>query len=141
MNWRLQEQTKKSEVRGMVVCGIDASSNYTGIAIFEDGKYIEHTLIDLHKNKNSMERIPQMMVGICEYLDKHKIDKIIMEESLMTSNVAAVKMLSNIAGAVMYYAVMHNIEFQFPLKLSEAYQQSSIVCLPYHILIIRFYLL
>ena len=99
----------------MVVAGIDASTNKTGIAIFRDGKYIEHTLIDLHKIKDAGERIPKMMVAICDYLDQHKIDKIIMEESMMTNNISTVKMLSNIAGAVMYYATRQNIEFQFDL--------------------------
>ena len=99
----------------MVICGIDASSNKTGIAIFEDGKYIEHKLIDLHKIKDSHERIPKMMLAICEYLGKHQIDKIIIEESMMTNNILTVKMLASIAGAVMYYAASHGIEFQLDL--------------------------
>lgn len=99
----------------MVIAGIDASTNKTGIAIFSDGKYFEHTLIDLHKIKDSSERIPKMMLAICEYLDEFVVDKIIMEESMMTNNISTVKMLSNIAGAVMYYATSHGIEFEFAL--------------------------
>lgn len=99
----------------MKIIGIDASTNKTGIAVFQNGNYVEHTLIDLHKIKDSIERIPKMMLAICDYLDRHKVDKIIMEESIMTTNVSTVKMLSNIAGAVMYYAASHNIEFQFDL--------------------------
>lgn len=99
----------------MIVVGIDASSNKTGIAILRDGKYVEHTLIDLHKVKNSAERISKMMLAICGYLAEHKIDKIMMEESMMTNNIVTVKMLSNIAGAVMYYAVSHGIEFELTL--------------------------
>ena len=99
----------------MIVCGIDASTNYTGLAIVQDGRYVEHILIDLHKIKKSNERIPKMMLAICEYLSKHKVDKIIMEESMMTNNISTVKMLSNIAGVVMYYATSHNIEFEFSL--------------------------
>jgi hypothetical protein len=38
-----------------------------------------------------------------------------MEESMMTNNISTVKMLSNIAGAVMYYAASHEIEFEFTL--------------------------
>ncbi len=99
----------------MRVIGIDASTNKTGIAVFQDKQYVEHTLIDLHKIKDSSERIPKMMLAICDYLDKHKADKIIMEESMMTNNIATVKMLSSLAGAVMYYAVSHGIEFQLDL--------------------------
>lgn len=99
----------------MLICGIDASTNKTGIATFQDGHYVNHILIDLHKIRDSSERIPKMMTAICDYLDEHKVDKIIMEESLMTNNILTVKMLSNIAGAVMYYAASHNIKFQFDL--------------------------
>lgn len=99
----------------MVIAGIDASTNKTGIAIFSDGKYFEHTLIDLHKIEDPSERIPKMMLAICEYLDEFVVDKIIMEESMLTTNAAAMKMLSNIAGAVMYYAASHGIEFEFAL--------------------------
>lgn len=99
----------------MRIAGIDASTNKTGIAIFQSGSYVEHALIDLHKIKDSNERIPKMMMAICDYLEKHKVDKIIMEESMMTNNIATVKMLSSIAGAVMYYAASHGIEFQLDL--------------------------
>ena len=99
----------------MRIAGIDASSNKTGVAIFQDTEYVEHTLIDLHKIKDSKERIPKMMLAICDYLESHKVDKIIMEESMMTNNILTVKMLSSIAGAVMYYAANHGIEFQLDL--------------------------
>lgn len=99
----------------MIVAGIDASTNKTGIAIFCDGEYVEHTLIDLHKIKDSSERIPKMMMTICDYLNEHDIDRIIMEESVLTTNASTIKMLSNIAGAVIYYATSHNIEFEFAL--------------------------
>ena len=39
----------------MVVVGIDASTNKTGICLFQEGKYIKHTLIDCHKEKNAMK--------------------------------------------------------------------------------------
>lgn len=99
----------------MKIAGIDASTNKTGIAIFQDARYVEHTLIDLHKMKNPNERMSKMMLSICDYLSKNKVDKIIMEESMMTNNISTVKMLSSIAGAVMYYAALNNIEFQLDL--------------------------
>lgn len=99
----------------MKVIGIDASTNKTGLAVFQNSKYVEHTLIDLHKIKNSNERIPKMMIAICDYLSKHEVDKIIMEESMMTNNISTVKMLASIAGAIMYYAASRNIEFQLDL--------------------------
>lgn len=97
----------------MRIAGIDASSNKTGIAIFEDGKYVEHILIDLHKNKDPDTRIPKMMVEICKYLKTHRVDKIIMEKSMMKNNIDTVQKLSQIAGAVMLYAATKNMQFQF----------------------------
>ena len=99
----------------MKIIGIDASTNKTGVAVFDNGLYVEHTLIDLHKIKDASERIPKMMLAICGYLDKHNVDKIIMEESIMTTNISTVKMLASLAGAVMYYAVSHNIKFELTL--------------------------
>ena len=95
------------------ICGIDASSNKTGMAIFSDGEYVEHTLIDLHKIKDPDKRIPKMMVEICKYIKIHKPDKIIMEKSMMKNNIDTVQKLSQIAGAVMLYAATKGIEFQF----------------------------
>ena len=101
----------------MIICGIDASTNCTGIAIFEDGKYITHTLIDLHKIKDSAERMPKMMHEICKCLSQYKIDKIIMEESILKTNVDVVKKLAYVAGAIMFYALKHNIPFEFALPV------------------------
>lgn len=99
----------------MKIVGIDASTNKTGISVFEDGKYITHTLIDLHKTKNVDIRIPKMMQAICEYIGQYDVDKIIMEESMLKTNIDTVKKLSNLAGAVMYYAAMNGIQFEFAL--------------------------
>ena len=99
----------------MKIAGIDASTNKTGIAVFEDGKYITHTLIDHHKIADSDVRIPKMMHDICAYLDKYDVEKIIMEKSIFKTNIDTVQKLSNIAGAVMFYAMDRNIEFEFSL--------------------------
>lgn len=99
-----------------IVVGIDASTNKTGICVFEDNKYVTHTLIDCHKEKDTMKRIPMMANKICEYLDKvNNIDVIIMERSVLRSNVDTVQKLSNLAGAIMLYAYQHNIEFEHPV--------------------------
>ena len=100
----------------MRIAGIDASSNKSGITIFEDGKYVEHVLLDFHKNKDVFERIPMMSDAICKYLDKvGDIDKIIIEKSVLRSNVDTIQKLSNIAGAIMMYAFQNNIVFEHPV--------------------------
>lgn len=99
----------------MKIVGVDASSNKSGVAVFDDGKYIEHTLIDLHTIKDINKRIPMMIDGICKYIHKFKPDKIIMEETVMTSNASTLKKLSYLAGGVMFYAYRHGIEFELTI--------------------------
>lgn len=99
----------------MTIVGIDGSTKKTGIAIFKNGIYIEHVLIDLHKMKNVDERIPQMIRDMCEYLDHYKIDKIIMEKSVQANNTDTLQKLSMLSGAIMHYAIEHGIEFDNPI--------------------------
>ena len=97
------------------VVGIDASSNNTGIALFQDGRYIAHRLIDEHANKNTYSRIINMMNDIIDTLEEYKPDHIIMEECILKTNVQTVKILSYIAGSVMGWAAMNDVGFQFTL--------------------------
>lgn len=99
----------------MRIIGIDASTQKSGIAIFEDGKYITHILIDLHKEKDTMTRIPHMINSICEKIDEYKPDKILMEETMLSSNTDVLKKLAYLAGGIMAYAYKNNIDFQFLL--------------------------
>ena len=106
----------------MRIMGIDGATNKTGIAIFEDGKYEQHILIDLHKIKDASERIPKMMIAICEYINEYHVDKVIMEKSMLTNNIDTVQKLSNLAGAVMLYTYSKNIlfEYQYPSQWRKA---------------------
>ena len=69
-----------------IVVGIDASTNKTGICVFEDNKYVTHTLIDCHKEKDTMKRIPMMANKICEYLDSLQGQAYLYYHSLSASN-------------------------------------------------------
>lgn len=97
------------------IAGIDASTMSTGVSIFEDGEYITHTLIDLHKEKDIMKRIPMMITKICRYLKEQKPDKVLMEETMLSSNTDTLKKLAYLAGGVMFYCYAHNIEFELAL--------------------------
>ena len=100
----------------MKIVGIDASTNKTGICLFQDQEYISHILIDCHKEKDSMKRIPMMADQICKYLDGiEDIDVIIMEKSVCRANIDTVQKLSNLAGVIMLYAYQHNIKFEHPV--------------------------
>ena len=100
----------------MKIVGIDASTNRTGICLFQDKEYVAHTLIDCHKEKDAMKRIPMMANMICKYLDEiDDIDVIIIEKSVLKSNIDTLQKLSNLAGAIMLYAYQHNIKFENPV--------------------------
>jgi Holliday junction resolvasome RuvABC endonuclease subunit len=99
----------------MIVCGIDASSNKSGVAIFENGEYVTHTVIDLHKIKDINKRIPKMIDEVCKYIYQYKPDKILMEETVLNSNVDTIKKLAYLAGGVMFYAYRHNVPFELVL--------------------------
>lgn len=99
----------------MRIVGIDASTNKTGISLFVNEEYKEHVLIDLHHIKNSKERLPKMMHEIKQTLAKYKPDLIVMEECLMKTNIAAVKLLSYLAGAIISWAADNKVEFMFQL--------------------------
>lgn len=96
----------------MRIIGIDGATNKTGIALFEDGNYLEHSLIDLSKDTNSQTRIPKMMLEICKYIKAHNPDKVIMEKSMLKNNIDTVQKLSNLAGAVMFYCYSKGIKFE-----------------------------
>lgn len=99
----------------MRVCGIDASTNKTGISLFIDGEYSGHMLIDLHKIKDSNIRVPKMMQEIKNILDYYKPDIIVMEECLLKTNIATVKLLSYLAGAIISWAADNQVKFRFQL--------------------------
>lgn len=99
----------------MIIVGIDASSNKTGMSVFRDDEYITHILIDCHKTKDSKKRIQEMMLEIRSMLNEYNPDKIVMEECMLKTNIDTVKKLSYIAGAVISWAAEHNAEFEFKL--------------------------
>lgn len=95
--------------------GIDASTNKTGIAIMTDGELVYYTLIDLHKEKDAMKRIPNMLIKICEVLDQYDIDAVYMEKAFKMSNTDTTIKLANLAGGVILYCAQNKIEFNNPL--------------------------
>lgn len=98
----------------MIIAGIDGSTNASGISIMEDGELKFYTLIDLHKEKDTMTRIRRMLSSICEILDQYDIDMIYMEKAFNKQNVDTTMKLANIAGGIMLYCAQRNIKFIHP---------------------------
>lgn len=94
----------------MRIIGIDGATRITGIAVFDDGKYVTHKLIKITGDADV--RIPKMMMAICDFIREYEPDKIIMEKSMLTNNIDTVQKLSNLAGAVMFYCYDKGIPFE-----------------------------
>lgn len=99
----------------MVVCGIDGSTNKTGVSIMKDGDLVFRTFIDLSKDKDTMRRTRNMLLNICEVLDQYDIDAVYMEKSMLKNNISTVQLLANLAGGIMLYCAQNDIEFVHPL--------------------------
>lgn len=100
----------------MITMALDASSTCTGWSVFEDGNYIESGFIDLKKDKDSEHRIYEMAKKIGEKIYYYQPHKIILEDTMMSSNVSTLKLLANLAGAIKFYCYLHNynIETLYP---------------------------
>ena len=96
----------------MKILTLDASSTCTGWSLFEDGQYIKSGYINLKKDKNSEHRLYEMAKQITDLISYFKPHKIILEDTMMNSNVSTLKMLSNLAGAIKFYCYLHNFEIE-----------------------------
>ena len=94
----------------MRIIGIDGATVKSGIAVFDDGKYVTHKLLSFSGDAET--RIPKMMMAICNFIKEYEPDKIIMEKSMLTNNIDTVQKLSNLAGAVMFYCYNKGIPFE-----------------------------
>ena len=95
----------------MILVSIDASTTSTGMAIYDDGKYLEHTLIDHHKNKDIENRINQMIKDIISYLQKWQPDIVYIEQPQGKENIKISRMIGEILGAVRMWCVLKNKEY------------------------------
>lgn len=88
---------------------MDTSSNSTGVAIFTDGTFSRHFLIDLKKIKNTDDRIKEMVKQIYEIIDNENPDIIVTEMTVVTRNAQAQRNLTMILGAIYGKCIDKNI--------------------------------
>lgn len=81
------------------------------MAYFENGKYIEHVLLDYSKNKVMESRFESMAKEIWEMLNKYRPDIIYIEEVYMSGNAQTMKILTRLQGVVYAWAMKNNCEF------------------------------
>ena len=101
----------------MLVAGIDASTKATGVALMDDGKLIDYTLIAIDSKKvpDAYERIKQMFVKICDFLEEYDIDAMYMEKAICKGgNVDVTIKLAYLSGGMSLYCLQRDIEFNNP---------------------------
>jgi RNase H-fold protein (predicted Holliday junction resolvase) len=74
----------------MVIMAIDASTKSTGVALFEDDKLIDYSLITAGST-DLIKRIKVIVKGLEDILKANKVDKIVLEEVRPRGGTANVK--------------------------------------------------
>ena len=94
------------------LAALDTSTQKSGCALFEDGKLIDHVLIDLHKMTDSEARISKMCGALARQLNSWKPDIIWIEyPEGQGGNIKTFNMLCEILGAVRLYAELKGCDF------------------------------
>jgi Holliday junction resolvasome RuvABC endonuclease subunit len=94
----------------MKVLAFDQSTKISAYSIFIDGRYVESGYIDLHKIKDTSERVRAMGVELGNVIEKYQPDKVVLEEVAQQSNPLTLKLLARIQGIIIGFCAAHNIE-------------------------------
>ena len=92
------------------VLNFDQSTKLSAYSLWIDGQYKESGCIDLHKIKDTSERVRAMGVELCKIIEKYSPDKVVLEEVAQQSNALTLKLLARIQGIIIGFCAAHNIE-------------------------------
>lgn len=92
------------------VLAFDQSTKISAYSVFISGKYVEGGVIDLHKIKDTSERIRAMGVELGNTIERYSPDKVVIEEVAQQSNPLTLKLLARIQGVVIGFCAAHNID-------------------------------
>lgn len=92
------------------ILAFDQSTKISAYSIFIDGEYAEIGVIDLHKMKDTSERVRAMGVELCKVIEKYNPDKVVMEEVAQQSSPLTLKLLARIQGIIIGFCAAHNID-------------------------------
>lgn len=94
----------------MKILAFDQSTKISAYSEFVDGQYIECDCIDLHKMKDTSERVRAMGVELCKVIEKYNPDKVVLEEVAQQSNPMTLKLLARIQGVIIGFCAAHDID-------------------------------
>lgn len=100
----------KMVVMKLKILAFDQSTKISAYSWWIDGEYIEVGIIDLHKMKDTSERVRAMGVELCKIIEKYNPDKVVMEEVAQQSNPLTLKLLARIQGVIIGFCAAHNID-------------------------------
>lgn len=92
------------------VLAFDQSTKISAYSIFINDKYVDCGVIDLHKIKDTSERIRAMGVELGNIITKYHPQKVVIEEVAQQSNPLTLKLLARIQGVIIGFCAAHNIE-------------------------------
>lgn len=67
----------------MRILSFDQSTLVTGWAVFDEGIYLTHGVVDLHKIKDSSNRFEQMCSSIRNLIFAYHPDEIVLEDVML----------------------------------------------------------
>lgn len=100
------------------LCGIDSSTNMTGVSLFKNGVLDEYLLIDLSKNKDKSNNLKIMSERIIEQLNIYKPHIVTAELTSMTRNAVTQRTLTMVLGVIFCWCIQNDAECVF-LRASE----------------------
>lgn len=97
----------------MKICGIDASTKKTGIALLKNEKLVEYRLLDYSRELNLDKRMREMCMSINDLLDYYKPDLVLCEDVWVSNNPNTAKTLARLGGAIYMWAVLNETAFEY----------------------------
>ena len=94
----------------MKILSFDQSTKISAYSLWIDGEYVEVGVIDLHKMKDTSERVRAMGVELCKVIEKYNPAKVVLEEVAQQSNPMTLKLLARIQGVIIGFCAAHNID-------------------------------
>ena len=94
----------------MDVLAFDQSTKISAYSLWQDGKYVEVGVIDLHKMKDTSERVRAMGVELCNTIEKYNPEVVVIEEVAQQSNAMTLKLLARIQGVIIGFCAAHDID-------------------------------
>lgn len=90
---------------------LDTSTKSTGYAVYISGDFNKYDILDFKHIKNTEERINEMILKIYEIIKKEKPQIVVVEMTVVPTNVQAQRNLTMILGAIRGKCIDENIFF------------------------------